>query len=396
VIPVTPGQDQLTRRRFLHRAGLGAGLGAAVLAGGLGGCAGAGLAPVPLPSSVPDRSGTRPLVRFANWVDYVDTTPTGQHPTLAEFTRRTGIRVDYSEPITSDQQFYGQIGIPLALGQDPGYDLVVFADWMAAQLIGLRWVEPLAPELLPNAWRVLPQFRNLPLPDMRRYSLPWQAGFTGIGYNVRATRRPVTSMTDLLTTPDLRGRVSLVTDMRDVMGLVLLEQGSDPAAFTAAEFSAALAVLSRSVNAGQIRAVTSYYVPGLTKGAIAAGVVYAGDILEVQQASPWLRFAWPQYGGMLWTDNMVIPARARYRANAERLMNFYYQPPVAAQLSAYEQYVCPVLGTQAVMRPLEPALAGNQFIFPSPALLASSHRFMLLSQAQSADYTARFEQVVGL
>src|SRR6202035_962248 len=102
-----------------------------------------------------------------------------------------------------------------------------------------------SPGLLANAWRMEPRFRDWPVPGLQRYALPWVAGFTGIGYNVNLTRRPVTSMTDLLTSPDLHGRVSLTAEMRDVIGLILLDQGSDPADFSATEFHTAAGILQQ-------------------------------------------------------------------------------------------------------------------------------------------------------
>jgi spermidine/putrescine transport system substrate-binding protein len=392
---LNPPSGWVSRRRFLTRAGV-AGLGAVMLGAGLSDCAAPGLAQVPLRAAVADESRTRKVVRFANWADYIDTSPTGGHPTLAEFTRQTGIRVDYNGFIQDSNQVTGLIGSALAVGQDPGYDLVVVADWVLAQFIEQGWAAELSPGLLTQAWRLQPRFRDWPVPDLRRYALPFQAGLTGIGYNAKVTRRPVTSMTDLLTAPDLHGQVSLVTEMRDVMGLIMLDQGSDPADFSAAEFRVALAMLQRSVNAGQIRIVADTYLPFLVKGDVAAGVVWAGDILAGREQNPALGFTWPKGGGMLWTDNMMIPALTPVRANAERLMNFYYQPDVAAQLSAFLEYVCPVLGTQAAMRQRDPALAEEEYIFPSAAMLRSGHNFKILNRAQIASYTAEFQAAVGL
>jgi spermidine/putrescine transport system substrate-binding protein len=394
---LNPPPGWVPRRRFLNRVGT-AGLGAMMLGAGLSACSAPGLAQVPVRTTVTDESRTRRVVRFANWIREIDTSSTGGHPTLAEFTRQTGIRVEYDGFVADANQFIGVIGIALAVGQDPGYDLVVLADWVLAEFIERGWAAELSPGLLTQAWRLRPRFRDWPVPDLRRYALPWVGGFTGIGYNISQTHRPVTSMTDLLTAPDLHGRVSLVAEMRDVMGLILLDQGSDPADFTPAEFRAAIGMLQRAVTSGQIRIVTDNYLPYLIspKSPVAAGVVWGGDILASHAADPALRFTWPKGGGMLWTDNMMIPALTPVQANAERLMNFYYQPHVAAQLAAWMQYICPVEGTQAAMRQLDPALAGAEQIFPSAALLQSGHYFKILNRAQISSYTAAFQNTVGL
>ena len=388
-----------SRRRFLRGIGFGGlGLAAGALGtGALGACGGTDLAPVPLRTGMADLSRAQRVVRFANWPDYVDSLPGNHlvHPTLVEFTRRTGIVVEYSEPVQANDQFVGQMGVQLALGRSPGYDLVVVSDWMVAQLIDLGWIQPLSPAAVPNAARLVPEFRNSPLPDVRRYALPWQGGFTGIAWNLSATHRPVTSMSDLLTSPDLRGRVGLVAEMGDVMGLIMLGMGVNPAAFTDAEFDAALRQLDQAAGAGQIRTVTNDYTAMLASGEIAACTAWAGDIIDSQQTCPQLRFALPEAGGLLWTDNMVIPAFTSHKENAERLMNFYYEPAAAAQLSAYEQFICPVLGAQAVMRSIDPALADAQYVFPPAELLARGHYFKLLSPSLNKSYNSRYATAVG-
>jgi spermidine/putrescine transport system substrate-binding protein len=384
------------RRTFLR--GLGAaGLGAVAFGAGLGACAAPDLATVPLPRGPAGRSRER-VVRFGNWLNYIDQAPAdpARHPTLEEFTRRTGIAVDYSEPISSNEQFLGLIEIPLAMGWSTGYDLVVLTDWVVAELIRLGWAHPLPPRLVPNAARLLPHFRDYPVPDVSGYSLPWQGGFTGIVYNSAVTHRPVTSMRDFLTAPDLRGKVSLATEMRDVLTLVMLDMGIDPVTFTSREFTAAVTALGNAAQAGQVGLVTDYYGPALLKGSIAAAVGWSGDYLNFRVQNPHIEFTWPAAGGGLWTDNMVIPAGAQHAENAERLMNFYYEPAIAAQLSIAESYVDPVLGAADAMRRADPALAAEEYIFPTPELLRSAHFFKLLTPQQNVEYTARYQSAVGL
>jgi spermidine/putrescine transport system substrate-binding protein len=394
---MTKEPQPVTRRGFLRGLG-GAGLGAMALGTGLSACSTRGLASVPLAPVAADRSTADGIVRFANWLSYVDQAPGNprQHPTLDEFTRRTRIAVDYSEPITGNEQFIGLIGIPLALGQFTGYDLVVLSDWVLAEFIQRGWAEPLSPEAVPNAARLLPHFRNWPVPDVRQYSLPWQCGFTGIVYNEKVTGRPVTSMRDLLTSPDLHGKVSLATEMRDVLTLVMLDMGINPVNFTSREFGAAVKVVGKAAQAGQIGIVTNYYLPEMIKGTVAAAVGWAGDYMILRAQNPGIRFTWPQAGGGLWSDNMLIPAHAQHTQNAERLMNFYYEPDTAAQLSAFESYVCPVLGADAAMRKIDPALVSEKYIFPTPELLSNGHYFKLLAPQQKAQYTARYQNALGL
>ncbi len=350
------------------------------------------------PPPVPGRPGDAEVVSFANWPGYIDTDPAdpARHPTLAEFTRRTAIAVNYIEPIGSDDQFFARIGVPLAMGASTGYDLVVLSDWMVAQLIGLGWAEEISPDGVPHAANLLPELQAAPLADVGSHSLPWQAGFTGIGYNLAATGREVAGISDLLTSPDLKGRVSLVCDMRDVMGLLLLDRGVDPALFTATEFDLAVEEIRRAAESGQIRTVTNSYRGGLDRGDIAACVGWSGDVLAVGRSNPQVRFVLPEAGGMLWTDNMLIPAHARCHRHAERLMDYYYEPEVAARLAAFQLFICPVRGAEAALRRHAPDLAGEEYVFPSPRLLARAHHFARLTQVQSAVCTEKFTSALGL
>jgi spermidine/putrescine transport system substrate-binding protein len=273
---------------------------------------------------------------------------------------------------------------------------VVLSDWMAANLIQLGWAQPLSPALTPNAARLLPQFRDWPVPGVRHWAMAWQGGFTGIVYNEAVTHRPILRMRDLLTAPDLRGKVSLVTSMRDTLGLVMLDLGIDPSAFTESEFSAALAFLGQAARSGQIGAVTNYYPASLIRGKLAAAVGWAGDVLFAEETHPSIKFTWPRAGGMLWADQMVIPAYARHPVNAQKLMDFYYQPAIAAQVTLYERYLCPVLGTQPVVRRVDPAVAASPWVFPTPAVLRNGHYFKILTPRQGARYVSAYETTVGL
>ena len=367
-----------------------------------GGPGGSGVMPdrpaVPLAGEATGAPGDGRGVSFANWPGYIDTDPADpdRHPTLAEFTRRTRISVDYSEPIGSDEQFVARIGIPLGMGAGTGYDLAVLSDWMVTQLIRLGWVEEIRPDAVPNAARLLPELRAAPLADVGSHSLPWQAGITGIGYNLEATGRQVTSVSDLLTAPDLKGRISLPSDMRDVMGLLLLDRGAEPGSFTAVEFDLAMEEIEHAAAAGQICAVTNHYLGGLARGDIAACVAWSGDVLTVQKHNPQVHFAIPDAGGLLWTDDMVILARAHHPRYAEQLMDYYYEPEVAARVAAARMFISPVTGARAAWRRTEPELTHPEYVFPPPELLARTHYFARLTPVQNAVYTEKFVTALGL
>jgi spermidine/putrescine transport system substrate-binding protein len=392
------GGRAATGRRTLLRA---AALGAAGTAGAaaLEGCGIPAARRTGDGTASDDRSAREHTVAFSNWTEYVDVSDDGSHrPTLEAFTRRTGITVKYTEDINDNVEFFGKIKPQLAAGQDTGRDLIVLTDWLAARLIRLGWVQPLNPANLPHAFANLEQrFRTPDWDPGRAYSYPWQGTATCIAYNRRATGgRAVTSVGQLLDDPALKGRVALLSEMRDTVGMVLLDMGHSPEHVTDDTYDAALARVQRAVDRGQIRRFTGNdYTDGLSKGDIAACLAWAGDLVQLQMDDPAIAYAFPGTGFLFSTDNLLVPAGARHKANAERLIDYYYEPQVAARLSAYIAYVCPVAGVKPYLEKIDPALAANPLILPDAATDATSHAFRTLGEAEETRYEKKFSTLIG-
>jgi spermidine/putrescine transport system substrate-binding protein len=229
----------------------------------------------------------------------------------------------------------------------------------------------------------------------RDYSVPWQSGLTGIAYNAKLTKE-VRSFDELLTRPDLKGKVSLLSEMHDTMLFMLLLEGSDPEDFTKDEFGAAIERLEKATDAGQIRAFTgNEYAQDLVKGNIVACEAWSGDVIQLQFDNPNIKFVAPEEGLALWSDNMLVPNKAEHKANAEQLMDYYYQPEVAATLAAWVNYICPVDGAQQAMEKIDPSLADNKLIFPDESTLADAKDFMGLDQKTEQGYQKQFSSVIG-
>ena len=151
----------------------------------------------------------------------------------------------------------------------------------------------------------------------------------------------VTSIEQLLEDPKLKGKVTPSTEMPDTMGLLLQLDGADPADFTSAQWNAAIARLQQAVDSGQIRQFTGNDYSGLlAKGDIWACAAWSGDMVQLQLDNPNLQFTIPESGGMIWTDNMMIPTGGDV-LTASTFMNFVYDPKIAAQIEAYVNYICP-------------------------------------------------------
>lgn len=394
---LTGGRGALSRRSLLRASGIGA-----LTAGGAGLLSACGIPPARRENGAAasdDHSDTEKRLTFSNWTEYMDTSEDGKtRPTLAAFTERTGIAVKYTEDINDNVEFFGKIQPQLAAGQDTGRDLINVTDWLAARMIRLGWAQKLDASLLPHAYANLSQqFRSPDWDPGRAYSYPWTGIPAVIAYNVKATGgRKVDSMTQLLDDPALKGRVSLLTEMRDTVGLTLLDMGKSPEKVTDADYDAAIGRLQKAVDKKQIRRFTGNdYTSDLDKGDIAACVAWAGDLIQLQADNPDIRFSIPAAGYMTATDNLLVPAQARHRKNATRLIDHYYELPVAAQLAAYINYVTPVAGVGPELAKIDPELAKNPLIIPDEAMAAKSHSFRSLSSEEETAYEEKFAKLIG-
>jgi spermidine/putrescine transport system substrate-binding protein len=183
------------------------------------------------------------------------------------------------------------------------------------------------------------------------------------------------------------------------MGLIMLEQGVDiEKDFTADQFGAAIKVLEEQLNSGQIRQVKgNSYKEDLISGDAIAVIGWSGDITQInfENDNKW-QFAIPEAGGTLWSDNMLVPIGSPHKENAETLMNYYYDPEVAAEVARYVNYICPVEGAQAAMEKLDPKLAENSSIFPTADDLAKVKKFRSLAPAEETEFTSQFQSVLGV
>ncbi|MEU4891851.1 spermidine/putrescine ABC transporter substrate-binding protein [Streptomyces sp. NPDC044780] len=393
---LTSGRMAVTRRSLLRAGGAGA-----IAVGGLGTLSGCGIPPAgrtEADNSADDHSAEEKKVVFSNWTEYMDVGKGNRHPTLDEFQRRTGITVKYTEDINDNVEFFGKIKPQLAAGQDTGRDLMCVTDWLAARMIRLGWIQPLDVAQLPHAYTNLAKpFRTPDWDPGRVHSYPWTGIPAVIAYNKKATGgRKVTSVSQLLDDPKLKGRVGLLTEMRDTVGLTLLDMGKRPETVTADEYDAAIARLQKAADRGQVRRFTGNdYTGDLTKGDLAACMAWAGDLIQLQADNPEIAFAIPDAGYMTATDNLLIPAKARHKRNAERLIDYFYEPEVAAKIAAYINYVCPVDGVRDELAKIDKALADNPLILPDDEMAAKSHAFRSLSSTEEAAFEDKFAKLTG-
>ncbi|MDP9799496.1 spermidine/putrescine transport system substrate-binding protein [Catenuloplanes nepalensis] len=345
-----------------------------------------------------DVSTTEKTLSFSNWPLYLDVAEgdESKHPTLDAFTAQTGIAVTYNEDINDNNEFFGKVQNQLAGCQPTDRDIMVLTDWMGARLIRLGWLQKLDVSKLPNVRaNLLSSLRDRAFDPAGEYSIPWQGGLSGLAYNAAVTGE-IRTVDELLTRADLKGKVTAFSEMRDTIGLLLQSNGHDPSNFTAAQFDDALAKLQKAVDSGQIRRFTGNdYATELAGGDIAACMAWSGDVIQLSAEDEKVRFVIPESGVIQYSDDMMVPNKAAHKANAEALMNHYYDPAVAAEVAAYVNYICPVEGARAEAEKTDPELAANPLIFPDESVTSKAKGFMALDEATEKAYEQKFQAVIG-
>ncbi|MBN9150036.1 MAG: spermidine/putrescine ABC transporter substrate-binding protein [Cryobacterium sp.] len=378
---------QFSRRNMLKGAGIGAG------ALALAACTPGG-SDAPKPAK--DKSDTDKIVRWDNWALYLDVDDSGHYPTLEAFEKQTGIKATYTEAVDDNNTYYGKVKDQLKLGQDIGCDTVCLTDWMVDRWIRFGYTQEFDYSQIPNSKNLVPELKNVQFDPGRKHSLPWQGGFAGIAWNKDQLPGGLTSVSDLWD-PSLKGRVGVLSEMRDTMGCIMQDLGTQiDGKWGDDEFTAAIDVLQKQVSDGQIRNIKgNSYKEDLQNGDTLAAIVWSGDITQLNfEAGDHWAFSLPSKGGTLWNDNFLIPIGSAHKKNAEMLINYYYDPEVAAQVAAYVNYIPPVVGTKDAMMALDPDLANDQLIFPSDATLANAHVFRSLSSAEDQKYNAQFQAIL--
>ncbi|WP_096212497.1 polyamine ABC transporter substrate-binding protein [Streptomyces sp. 2323.1] len=390
----------------LSRRALLRGAGATGVTGALAAMTGCGVPPAYVwaaDRTGPDRSARDPRLVFANWPLYIDVDDHDKQrrPTLAAFERRSGISVTYTEEINDNDEFFGKIGPALMNHQSTGRDLIVMSDWMCARLVRLGWVQEMDRAAQPHVARYLdPQLRTPHFDPGRRHSVPWQSGITGIAYNRRKLGREIRHTSDLWK-DDLRGRVTLLSGLDESFAMLMQGDGVDITRWTAGDFHRMTDRIRRLVSRGHIRRFTGNdYIKDLDSGDVLAAQAYSGDVIQLQADNPDIEFVVPQEGAELWAESLLIPNLAAHKRTAERLIDYYYEPAVAAELAAWVNYVCPVPAAREVLASSHDkeraALAEDPLIFPDDAMRKRLAIARDITSAERTEFAKEWNGIVGL
>jgi len=374
-----------------------------LLRGAAVGAAGAGALGLASCSTGGGGGGGGDGIIWGNWTYYLDfDEETATNPSLEAFMEQAGYNVDYVEDIDDNNTFYGKIKDALELGQFTGYDVITMTDWMNARLISADQVQDFDYANLQNVTdNLLDQQKDiLPEDPGRKKTIPWQLPTTGWAWNKEALPGGLHELDDLLK-PEIKGKVQVLSEMRDTIGLILSGQGVDPSGeWGDAEFDKALEWLTDALDSGQINNVKGNdYTQDLETGTMLAGFVWYGDVVMMNYD---LDDQWgveiPEAGGMIAADSFTIPngTTAEHKEKVEELINYYYQPEIAAEVAAYVAYVTPVKGAQEAMQDVDPDQVDNPAIFPTDDDFTRLKQFRTLTSEEDKRYSTAFQKALGL
>jgi len=385
--------DRLSRRSFLGRAG-SLGLAASSLSTLLAACGGvegseSKAKKEPTPEAVKHAKTAIAAWTFSNWPLYMD------KAILKSFDKQTGGKVKYVEDINDNFDFFGKVRQQLERSKPIERDLVVLTDYMAARWVRNRYVEPIDKANVPNAVNLEDNLKTINYDPERTYTLPWQSGAIGIGYDPKKTGRQLTSVKDLFD-PKFKGRVTMLSEAYDSANSVLLSEGVDSSKASIDQIMGAIEKIGAANDQGQFRRFTGNdYTTDLAKGNVWAALAYSGDLVQLKADNPNLEFAYPEEGAVLFTDNMMLPAGAEHFYAAETMMNYVYEPEVAAKLAAYINYISPVKGVRDILAKSDPEIAENELIFPPDEIRAKLKPYPALSPADERAMQEAMAKVTG-
>jgi spermidine/putrescine transport system substrate-binding protein len=387
--PLSPEARAIINSKFSRRA-LVAGAGALGGAALLSSCGSGG----------GDGAASSTSIRWGNWPLYLDyDEPTQLYPTLEAFTESSGIKVDYYEDYSDNGTFFGKVQGQLKLNEDIGYDVVCPTDWMAGRWIRLGYAQKFDKTNIPNAGNILDTLASPSFDPTRDYTLTWQGIMGGFGWNVEKNPKGIQTLDELFS-PNNKGKIVVLKEMRDTMGIILRHQGVDITTVTEDQFMTAIEFLDKKIADKWIRGVKgNEYAQDLISGDATAVIGWSGDMFILKNENEGkFDFAIPESGGTISGDNLLIPstATAEAKASAEKLINWYYDPKIAAEVAAYVNYVTPVKGAQAEMEKLQPELATNEFIFPTEKTMSNLSVFRALTPTEEETWTKAFDKAAKL
>lgn len=409
-------QSRISRRRFLKYAGLGAG--AAGLSSILAACDISGTAPKEADTGFDvkgfwQKQQKAGILDFANWPYYIDRVQGGAHPSLDKFTQDTGIKVNYYPVIQDNAAFFAKLRPTLEAGQSTGYDVIIADNLTVPKYLRFGWATALDHDLTPNFNKNATDLaKDPPYDPDNEHTMPWQSGFTGIGYDPEKIGHELTSLDEIFD-PKYAGKVGMMSDLNELGSVALLNLGIEPVSSTPDDWRKAADLLMKQRDDGIVRQYyDASYIRALEDGDVWISQAWSGDIFQANLLGyPNLKFAVPEQGVMIWTDTMLIPKGAEHPLDAITYMDYVYRPDIAALIADWVWYVSPVEGVadyildkdkfESILGELpafyDPTPGSSPLVIPDAKMKAAAQEYFVFETSEELDtWNGIFEPIITL
>jgi spermidine/putrescine transport system substrate-binding protein len=336
-------------------------------------------------------SSSSKSIHISNWPTYI------AEDNKKDFRKKTGIKLSYTEDINDNTEYFSKIQPLLGHNKSIDRDGFILTDWMANRIINqVKWAQPLDKDKFPNIKNLQPTLKHPTYDKDRKYSVPWASVIAGIAYNIKQTGKEIKTVDDFLA---VDGTKSVLSEMRDTIGILLLADGVNIEKATKKQIDAAFDKLQDYIDAKKIDSVRGNdYLADLTGGNLAACFAWSGDIAQIQADNPDIRFVVPESGGTISSDNFMIPKTSKKADLATEFINFMYDPVNSAKWVAEVQYISPVVGVEDELTKLggdAAKLVDNPLVAPTDDMLKNLFIFASMSEKDSEDFDKRSADIVG-
>ena len=311
-------------------------------------------------------------INVYNWGEYIANGTDGSLDINAEFTRRTGIRVNYTT-FDSNESLYSKL-----VGGGADYDVIIPSDYMVSRLIHENMLAELDFSNIPNFRYIDESFRNPDYDPEGRYSVPYTWGVVGLFYNTDYIEEEVTSWSSLWD-DRYAGKILMFDNPRDSFAIAQLLLGQSLNTTEESDWLEAAALLKQQKPMVQAYVMDRIFDKMESEEAWIAPY-YSGDAAILVDNSDNIRFVVPREGTNYFVDAMCIPATSGHKAEAEAYINFLCDPEIAGANMDYVGYSTPETAAKAYM---DPEIVESPVHYPDGETLARTQVFVNLPEDTS-------------
>ncbi len=320
-------------------------------------------------------------INVYSWGEYIANGTDGSMDVNAEFTARTGIKVNYTT-FDSNESLYSKL-----VGGGADYDVIVPSDYMVSRLINEDMLLPLDFENIPNYQYIDGQFRSPGYDPENRYSVPYTWGVVGVFYNTQYIDS--VESWESLWDDEYAGKILMFDNPRDSFAIAQFMLGQDVNTTDLEDWRAAADLLKDQKPLVQAYVMDQIF-DKMESGEAWIAPYYAGDAAILVDNSEDIDFAVPKEGTNFFVDAMCVPKTASHKREAEEYINFLCDPEIAGANMDYVGYSTP---ETAAKEYLDPEVAESPLHYPSEETLSRTQIFVNLPEETSREVDRLWAEV---